>query len=152
MRKKVILNVIYRPLHGIFSLFMQKIENFVLYSEMNKADVIYLGDFNIWIDDIRNKNAENFLRLLNNFNLVNFINKPMYNSGHISDLVITKNYHSHVKSLTVDTINTLFDHRNVTFHLSFNYAKIERKLIRFRESNSIFFQIIWGKNLTSSFQ
>ena len=43
-----------------------------------------------------------------------------------------------MKNLTVDTINTLSDHRNVKFHLSFNYAKVERKLIRFRKKNSSF--------------
>ena len=45
------------------------------------------------------------------------------------DLVFTKNHHSLVKNLTFDTINTLSDHRNVSFHLHFIYAKVERKLI-----------------------
>ena len=43
-----------------------------------------------------------------------------------------------MKNLTVDTINTLSDHRNVIFHLDFIYAKVERKLIRFRKKNSSF--------------
>ena len=104
--KKVILNVIYRPPHGNFSLFLQEIESLILESEINEADVIYLGDFNIWVDDIRNNDAQNFLRLLNNFSLVNLVNKPTYNSGHTLDLVITKNHHSFVKKLTCNTLNT----------------------------------------------
>ena len=81
---------------------------------------------------------KNFLRILNNFSLVNLINKATYNSGHTLDLVIKKNHQSLVKSSTVDTINTLSDHMNVHFHLSFNYAKVEGKLIRFRKNNSCY--------------
>ena len=105
----------------------------LFYSEINRADLIYMGDFNIWVDDIRNNDAQNFLRLLNKFSLVNLVNKPTYNSGHTLDLVITKSHHSLVKSLNVDTINTFSDQRNVIFHLNFNYAKVERKIIRFRK-------------------
>ena len=105
-RQEIILNIIYTPPYGNFSLFLQEIESHVLVSEINEADVIYLGDFNIWVDDIGNNEAQNFLRLLDNFSLVDLVNEPTYNSGHTSDLVITKNHHSLVKSLTVDTINT----------------------------------------------
>ena len=42
-----------------------------------------------------------------------------------------------MKSLTVDT-NTLYDHRNVNFNLSFSYAKVERKFIRLKKKNSTF--------------
>ena len=69
--KKVIPNVIYRPPHGNFSLFLQEIENFILESEINEADIIYWGGFKIWVGDIRNNHAQNFLRLLNNFSLDN---------------------------------------------------------------------------------
>ena len=112
---------------------MQEIESLTLESEINEADVIYLGDFNIWVDDMGNNDAQNFLRLLVSFSLVNLVNEPTYNSGHTLDLVITKNHHFLVKNLTVDTNNTLSYHRNVIFHLNFNYAKAERKLIRPRK-------------------
>ena len=126
--KKIILNVIYKPPHGNFSLFLQEIGSLILESEINEADVIYLEDFNIMVDDIRSNDARNFLSLLNNFSLVNLINKPTYNSGHSLDLDTTKNHHSLVKSLTVDTINTWYDHKNVIFHLNFSYAKVEKKI------------------------
>ena len=137
-RKKFILNVIYRPPHGNFLLFLQEIESLTLHSEIHEADVIYLGDFNICVDDFKNNGAHNFLRLLNNFSLVTLVNEPAFNSGHTLNFVITKNYHSLVKSLTVDTINTLSDRMNVNFHLNFNYGKVERKLIKFRKKELSF--------------
>ena len=114
------MNVIYRPPHDNFTLFLQEIESLILESELHEGDVLYLGDFNIWVDGIGNNEAQNFLRLLDNFSLVNLINEPTYNSGHTLDLVITENHHSLVKSLTVDPINTLSDHRNVNFKFNFS--------------------------------
>ena len=105
---------------------------------MNESDVSYLGDFNIWVEDIRNNDAQNFLRLLTNFSLVNLLNKLTYNSGHTLDLSITKNLPSLVKRLTVDTLSSLSDLRNGNFHLNFSYAKAERTFIRFRKYNSSF--------------
>ena len=83
---------------------MHEIENLILKGVINEADVIYWGDFNIWVDDIRSNVAQNFFRLLNKFSLVNLVTKHTYNSGHNLALVITKIHHSLVKSLTVDTI------------------------------------------------
>ena len=92
--KKVYLNVIHGPSHVDFSLFSQEIESLVLESEISEADVIYLGDFNIWVDNIENNVAQNFLSFLNNFSLVNLVIKLTYDSGHTLHFVITKNYHS----------------------------------------------------------
>ena len=117
---------------------MQEIESLILEREINESNVIYLGDFNILVADNRNNDAQNFLRLLNNFSLINLVNKPMYNSGHTLDLFITKSHHCLVENFIVCTINTLSDHRNVYFHLKFTYAKVERKLIRFRKKNFSF--------------
>ena len=68
-RKKIILNITYRPPHGNFSFFFQEIGNLILESEINESDVIYLDDFNIWVDVIGNIGTQNFLRLLKNFSL-----------------------------------------------------------------------------------
>ena len=90
------------------------------------------------LDDIRNDVAQKFVRLLTVSSLGNLVNKPTYNSGHPLHLVNTKNHHCLVKSLSADAINTLFDRRNADFHLTFTYAKFERKLIRFIKKNFSF--------------
>ena len=90
IKKKVILTIIYRLPYDNFSLFLLEIESLISENAISEADVIYLGIFNIWVDDVRNNGAENFLRLLNSFSLVNLVNKPTYNSIHTLDLEITK--------------------------------------------------------------
>ena len=58
---------------------------------MNEAVVIYLGKFNIRVNDVESNDAQNFLRKLKYFSIFNSINKPKYNSGHTLDLVNTNN-------------------------------------------------------------
>ena len=74
--KTVILSVIFRPFHGNFSLFLQEIECLILENEIHEADVNHLGVFNTRVDDITKFYVQNFLRLLNNFSLVNLVNEP----------------------------------------------------------------------------
>ena len=59
--KKIDLNVTYRPPQSNLSLFLQELKCFILEHEINEAEVIYLDDFNIWVDDTRNNDAQNFL-------------------------------------------------------------------------------------------
>ena len=49
-----------------------------------------LGDFNFHIDDTANRQASNFLELLNNHNLVQHIIGPTHKDSHTLDLVITR--------------------------------------------------------------
>ena len=77
--------MIYRPFHSNFSLFLQEIQSLISEIVINETDVIYWGDFNIWVDDIINDDAKNFLILRNNLSLVNLVNMPTYISGHTLD-------------------------------------------------------------------
>ena len=79
---------------AIFRFFLQEIESLIFDSEISEADVIYLGDFNTWVDDIRYNDAQNFLRILNYLSHGNLVNESTYNSGHTLDLAVTKNHHS----------------------------------------------------------
>ena len=59
-RKKVILNVIYRLPYSNFSLNLQEIESLIVDNRIKKANLVYLDDFNMWVDDIRNNDAQIF--------------------------------------------------------------------------------------------
>ena len=64
-RKKLILNVIYRPPQVNFSLFFQEFEKFISDNEIQEADVIYLGHLNIW-DEKKNTGIK-MLRTLSEY-------------------------------------------------------------------------------------
>ena len=135
-RKRVSLNIIYRPPKTNFSIFLQELESLILDNEIYENNVVYLGDFNVWVDDDDTSNSQRFLMMLNNFNLVNLVNKPTCKSGHTLDLVITKKDNSSIGNLAVDSINVLSDHSTINFNLKFEYDKTEHKLIQFRKNNS----------------
>ena len=117
---------------------------------MNEADVTYVSYLKILVDDIRNNDAQNLIRLKNNFSF--FSRKKKLRITLVTPWIwlSQKKHHSIVESLSVDTINTLYVHRNVNFHFNFTNAKVERKLIKFRKKNSSFPDKL-RKNLTRSY-
>ena len=54
-----------------------------------KIYVIFVGNFNIHVDDLNESNSLHFLKLLNTFNLCQHVSLPNRNSDHILDLIIT---------------------------------------------------------------
>ena len=49
---------------------------------------LYLGDFNVWMDQQKNVDKNKFRIMLNNFGMKNHVNKATHNLGHTLDLVI----------------------------------------------------------------
>ena len=139
-RSSISLNIIYKPPQSCsqssFSTFLQEMESLILDNEIHETDVFYLGDFNTWVDDEDNNDAQNFLRMLDNFNLTNLVSEPTSKSDHTLDLVITKQHNSLIGNVAVDSINVFSDHKTINFQLIVQCVKTDNKLIRFRKRNS----------------
>ena len=73
---------------------MQEVRSLILKNGIHESDVTYLGDFKIWVEDNRSNDNQLFFQI-----------KKTYYSVHILQLVVTKNHHSLVKNLTVDTLS-----------------------------------------------
>ena len=69
----------------LFSEFESLLEFHIL----SKVDPIFVGDFNIHVDDLNDSNSLHFLKLLNTINLYQHVSLPTHNSGHFLDLIIT---------------------------------------------------------------
>ena len=69
--------------------FFTEFESLLEFHISSKVDLIFIGDFNIHVDDLNNPNSLYFLKLLNTFNLCQHVSFPTHNSGHILDLIIT---------------------------------------------------------------
>ena len=52
--------------------------------------IIFLGDFNIHLDEKNNSNSMGFCDILTAFNLVQHVGEATHESGHLLDLVITR--------------------------------------------------------------
>ena len=74
-------------------------------------DIIIMGDFNIHINDLEDRDAQILNDTLNAFNLRQHVNIPTHNLGHTIDLIITPN--DYTGPLIPGSY--LSDHRMITF-------------------------------------
>ena len=70
------------------STFFTEFESLLEFHISSKVDLIFVGNFNIHVDDLNGPNSLNFLKLLNAFNLCQPVSLPTHNSVHILDLII----------------------------------------------------------------
>ena len=71
------------------STFFTDFESLLEFHISLKVDLIFVGDFNMHVDELNDSNALHFLKLLNLFKLCQHVSLPTHNSGHILNLIIT---------------------------------------------------------------
>ena len=80
-------------------------------------DLVFVGNFNIHIDDLSDVNSIHFLKLLNTLNLCQHVSFPTHNSGHVLDLIITNALSNLVTCpFLLDTY--ISDHKTLCINLS----------------------------------
>ena len=134
--KKLCIYVIYRPPNPNFSQFAAEFERFLMDSRPTNENVFYLGDFNIWIDDINNSEARKFTDILTNFDLVNHVSSPTHKDGHTLDLILTKTHCEILGTINVDPVATFSsDHNLISTTLNIGSIPKQEKTIVFRNKN-----------------
>ena len=71
------------------STFFTEFESLLEFHISANIDLVFVGDFNIHIDDLNDVNSIHFLKLLSTFNLCQHVSFSTHNSGHVLDLIIT---------------------------------------------------------------
>ena len=135
--RAVAIYVIYRPPGSLSSVFLSEFESFLLEAQMSHELVLYVGDFNIWVEDSQNRDAERFLTMLHRHNLKNHVNSATNDYGHTLDLVLTHVTSDIVKGLNVEPFCTISDHRLVRCRLNLACEPNKTKTIKFRQKNNI---------------
>jgi len=133
---------IYRPpskgtnnTQTFFNEFSSLIEELLIFT----GHLVIMGDFNIHIDAKENREACQFLELLNCFDLYLHVNFPTHNRGHTLDLVITRNvdqvdrFLSGVKS----TFSLPSDHAAITFNYGITRPPPTRITVNHRNLKNI---------------
>ena len=122
--ESVAVYIIHRP-PGYASLgFINEFELLLLQAQNYNTPKLYVGDFNIWIDDSSKTDTLNFTEALENYNLENHINLPTHRSGHTLDLILAESSQVIVEDFSVEQANTISDHMQVSFKLNLG-RKIE---------------------------
>ena len=135
--KKILINILYRPPHHNVRDFLHDFEALLMENVSVGCDVMYIGDFNIWVDDPDNSDANNFNEILETYNLRNFVTKPTYGSGHTLDLIITGKDDRMIESINVEEAPTFSDHMLVTFEIKSLVSYKKEKTIFFRRKNDL---------------
>ena len=136
--RKLCVCTIYRPPQHTPTNFFTEFEELLLELETTDFETLYLGDFNIWMDDAGNSATETFRELLHQYYLTNFINSPTFLSGHILDLVISGEDSDNIVNIEVEPIPTLSDHMSIHFQLHFSRFQLRDQIIKFRRKNDNF--------------
>ena len=88
------LAVIYRPppskTNGLnYKTFYAEIGNYIEQLVLTPSALVIAGDFNIHVDDHSDKEAADFLSLIESFSLKQHVSGPTHRTGHTLDLVLT---------------------------------------------------------------
>ncbi|XP_051797401.1 uncharacterized protein LOC127531665 isoform X3 [Acanthochromis polyacanthus] len=81
---------VYRPPGGNMENFLEEFEN-LLEKFPEDDSILITGDFNIKVNDMNNKHAKKFKKLLEDNNLHQHVEQATHNRGNTLDLVITRN-------------------------------------------------------------
>ena len=67
----------------------------------DSSSLLITGDFNLHVDNSLDKSAQDFLALIDSFNLKQYVCSPTHRAGHILDLLITRDDDQLVTSVSI---------------------------------------------------
>ena len=132
------LFVVYRPSSLSMPTFFTEFESLLEFHISASIDLIFVGDFNIHIDDLNDVNSIHFLKLLNTFNLCQHVSFSTYNSGHVLDLIIT-NASSNLVTCPFLFYTYISDHKTVCVDIDLPKSNINKITFSYRQINKINF-------------
>ena len=141
------IGILYRPppstQNGLtVSMFFDEFPALLERLAVDSGKLLLLGDFNFHIDDTTNRQASNFLELLNNHNLVQQIIGPTHKDSHTLDLVITRVSEDTILRWSIMDPH-LSDHKVIHAKLSLvrrRPQRIEKQYRKLRSVNSAAFR------------
>lgn len=136
------LVVVYRPERSkknpySFTDFIAEFTDIVDGIYLDKQNLLLVGDFNVHVDDARDREAVAFLDCLSACNLTQHVTKPTHRHGHTLDLIITRsNDDTVVGDAQIDDL-AISDHFAVLCDLRLQKPPALRKHISWRKFKEI---------------
>ena len=122
---------IYRPPSSSISAFCAEFESLLEHHITSNVDLIFMGNFNYYIDKQDDPNTVVFNRLLLNFNFNQHISFRTHDSSHIFDLIITNA--SSKLAIYPNLIDTcISDHKPVYNDLNTQKPVVQKSPFTFR--------------------
>ena len=139
--KPVHIYVVYRPppnnKNGLKSSdFFDEFTSFASAIAASHHDVLIVGDINLHLDKKENKDACEFITILDSYELEQHVNEPTHTLGHILDVVISKKHSQLVESVSVSD-QGISDHFVVKFNILDKKPSPVEKTVSYRDIKSI---------------
>ena len=134
------LSIIYRPPGYAGVNFIEEFGSLLMQAESANTRNIYVGDFNIWIEDQENVESLRFRETLTDFSIKNYVETPTHSLGHLLDLVLVRDSTNFVGAVSVETVCTISDHKIVSFKIKLGKRVKPIKKIKFRRLTSLSYE------------
>ena len=102
---------------------------------LEQGRLLFVGNFNIHMDEPTQPDTITFLDWLESFNLTNHVTFGTHQSDHTLDLVITEQNDASIK--TIDWGHLFLDHHFIDFCMEVQHVKPTPKLVAFRKLKKI---------------
>ena len=126
-KSKVIIVCIYRLQEVPCKQFCNDLKEFIK-KYFDKSDmIIFVGDFNVWIDEKENSNTKKLLKIMNKYCLSQLVQEPTHKDGHRVDHVYLNRKKLEVKSnAVVDRYGINTDHFPIIIELLLMEKEIKK--------------------------
>ncbi|MCH1595851.1 MAG: hypothetical protein L7S42_05020, partial [Flavobacteriaceae bacterium] len=127
--------VLYRPPSSSLAEFLEEFSSLLEFVVVSPGKLVILGDFNIQFGNRQDCYANQFVDVINSFDLIQHVSKPTHTSGHILDLLITRS-HEKLAHVCIDE-PSFTDHHSVCFKLDQSKPPLPSKVIHYRKLKAI---------------
>ena len=135
---KLVFITVYRPPDTSVNAFLDEFRLYLESVNTVGSCVFVCGDFNFWVDDLRNVDARGFIEMMDLLGYLNCIDKVTSRTGHMLDLVFYESQGDPVHSVVVDDICTLSPvHMAIKFSLNMVINSKYSKKIVFRNKRNL---------------
>ena len=122
-----------------FGVFLDEFGSMVDNYQLHPSDVLFTGDFNIWLDVPDDPETKQFMNLLSCYGLKQHVTEATHIHGHILDLLITRENESVLSEVCVKP--GLSDHFDVSCNLEMQRPPLQWKTFTTRNLKAIDFNI-----------
>lgn len=121
--------VVYRPPDSGVHLFFEEFDGLLESIDLLARKVVICGDFNFWLDDEANNNANSFKDMLMSNQLMNNVDRPTSSTGHMLDLIICDSIDRIIMDVEVEEKCRFTSvHKLISFCIPLLKDKVKKKI------------------------
>ena len=138
LKGKMVLVCVYRKQEIAVSVFIEEFSAFVEKIVFKGDSVMFVGDFNFWVDVEDDANAKQMLNLMNAFGQSQIVTDPTNRSGHTLDQIYANEFQVQVDHHVIqDTMGLTTDHFPIVFEIPSRKIKQETRIIQYRNLKKV---------------